>query len=112
MIISQKPTMKYVIYSVAAFVVFFGVLTGHGVPAFADTITATSSPTAGLGGYSTPCFYLRQTNEWNKDYTCNDAEYSMQDFALNYTYREAILADWRQHIFVDVAAKFGSTRSY
>ncbi len=76
---------------------------------------ATSTPNVQPGGYSTPCFYMRQTNEWKPGYVCNDNDYSASRFAFDTAYRTSILVPFLNHIFVDVPAKYGwnsSTRSY
>lgn len=75
--------------------------------AYADTgDTATSTAPMSLGGWATPCFYLRQTHENDAAYICNDADYSMQRFAFDSNFRQEILGPWSYHVFVELPARF------
>ncbi len=94
---------KFIPIAVAVFV-FIGIVTGT---QSAHAQVASSTPLSGVGGYSTPCFYIRQTNEWKDGFVCNDVDYSQIKFVFDSSYREAILSPWRQHVFIDIPTKYG-----
>lgn len=97
--------MKKAVIAVFAFAVMFAV-GSHSAHAQVVQTEASSTPAA-MGGYGTPCFYLRQTHEWEQGYVCNDAEQDPFKFAFDPLYRNSILVPFLNHIFVDVPAKQG-----